>query len=303
MKPGISQAAEPWIGRAGAIVSGIILFFLMLLWMWHWAVRHEAVVRERWAQWQRQPRIAAMRLRFAPHLAFFRARMSPHGYFGLQMTAGAIALIGASWLFGGISEDVLSGDPLTVVDQYVAEWFNAHATPVVTGAMLLISDLHGVTAITTYVALLALYLLWKRDWYWLLCLGMSVPGGMLLNELMKHAFQRVRPILDAPLLTLSSFSFPSGHVAGTALLYGLLGTMLASRIHAWRWRVRIVICELALVAMVALSRLYLGVHYLSDVLAAFAEAVAWLALCLMATNTYWQLRAANPRKEIPHVTN
>ena len=98
-------------------------------------------------------------------------------------------------------------------------------------------------------------------------------------------------------MTLPSFSFPSGHVAGTALFYGVLGAMLVSKINIWRWRVFIVFTAIALVTLVSLSRVYLGVHYFSDVLAAFAEAVAWLSLCLMGTHTYFRLRAESRRKE------
>ena len=216
------------------------------------------------------------------------------------MTVGALVLVGASWLFGGISEDVLHGDPLTVVDLTVADWFHAHATPLLTKGMLLISNLHGVVAISLYFSLLALYLLWKHDWYWLWCLGLTVPGGMLLNESMKFAFQRARPSFDMPLLTLSTFSFPSGHVAGTVLFYGVLGAMLVSKTQVWRRRVRIVFAGVALVVLVALSRLYLGVHYLSDVLAAFAEAAVWLSLCMMGTHTFWQHRVENSRKGNTH---
>ena len=212
------------------------------------------------------------------------------------MTAGAFVLFGASWLFGGISEDVLTGDPLTAVDLAVAAWFHAHATPLMTEGMLAVSNFHSVAAVSAYVVVLALYLLWKRDWRWLGCVGAIVPGGMLLNVMVKHAFQRPRPNIDHALQVVSTYSFPSGHVAGAVLFYGVLGAMLVSKIDAWRWRVLIVFSAIALVLLVALSRMYLGVHYLSDVLGAFAEASAWLSLCLMGIHAWWQNRADGPGK-------
>jgi membrane-associated phospholipid phosphatase len=226
--------------------------------------------------------------RVARLTALIRMRLSARGYLGAQMGAGALALIGASWLFGGVSEDVLTGDPLTLVDVYIAEWLHAHAAPRVTEFMLCVSNLHGVVAISAYAAVLGLYLVWKRDWYWLACLGAVVPGGMVLNLLMKFAFHRARPSFDEPLLTLMSYSFPSGHVAGATLFYGVLGAMLVSKTDMRWWKGLMAI--LAIVILVALSRLYLGVHYLSDVLAAFAEAVAWLSLCLMSIHTWWPHR-------------
>jgi membrane-associated phospholipid phosphatase len=116
---------------------------------------------------------------------------------------------------------------------------------------------------------------------------------MLLNVLTKYTFHRARPSFDHPLLTVPTHSFPSGHVAGTTLFYGVLAAMLVSRIDAWRARVLIVLASLALILLVALSRVYLGVLYLSDVLAGFAEAMAWLTLCLVGIHTYWQHHAAS----------
>jgi undecaprenyl-diphosphatase len=291
------RTAERWIGRASAIFGGILLFFLLLAWLYRWAVRHEADITEEWKHFLQRPRIAALRRRFAPQIAFLHARLSPRSYLGLNLTLGALILIGASWLFGGIAEDVVSGDPLTLVDARIADWFRAHTSPVLTECMLFISSLHGPAAISILMSLVALYLFWKRDWYWLICLVVTVPSGMLLNVLMKYAFRRASPSFDNPLLAVSSYSFPSGHAAGTTLFYGVLAAMLISRISVWRSRVIIFLSALALVLLVALSRVYLGVHYLSDVLGGFAEAMAWLTLCLVGIHTYWQHRAAR-RSEI-----
>ncbi|MGI8894805.1 MAG: phosphatase PAP2 family protein [Casimicrobiaceae bacterium] len=210
---------------------------------------------------------------------------------GLQLTISALMFIGASWLFGGIAEDVMTGDPLTVVDVLVAHWLHDHATPEITKLMLVITHVHGPTALVTFTALMSLYLLWKRDWYWLAAAIIVVPVGMLLNVMMKHAFQRTRPHFDDPLLVLTTYSFPSGHVAGATLFYGLLTAYVVAHTTQWRWRVAIALLALLMVVSVALSRMYLGVHYLSDVLAAFAEGFAWVVLCLTALNT-WRHTAA-----------
>ena len=232
-----------------------------------------------------RPRVAALRRRLAQPIAFVRARLSPSGYLGLHLTLGALILIGASWLFGGIAEDVVTGDPLTVVDARVASWFHAHATPMFTPPMLLITNLHGTLGITLLSVALAIALAWRRAWDWLLALVLVMPGGMLLNVLTKHAFGRARPSFADPLLALSTYSFPSGHVAAATLLYGLLAAILVTRMEDWRLRVPVALLALLIVALVALSRLYLGAHYLSDVLAALAESTAWLALCLTAVDT------------------
>jgi undecaprenyl-diphosphatase len=287
------QLAARWMGRASAILGGLLLFILGLGWLWRWAARHEASIKDGWKRLLDRPRVVALRRRFAPQIAFVNARLSPTGYLGLHLTLGALILIGAGWLFGGIAEDVVNGDPLTVVDAHVAAWFHAHAIPTLTLSMLLITNLHGTWAITILSLAMAVVLIWKRSWDWLLALVLVIPGGMLLNVLTKHAFGRARPSFADPVLTLTSYSFPSGHVAAATLFYGLLAAFVITRIEGWRWRVLVALLAFLIVAMVALSRVYLGAHYLSDVLAALAESIAWLALCLTAIHTSRRRRGAS----------
>jgi len=245
----------------------------------------EASIKDRWNRVLAQRRIGVFHRRFAPQIAFVQARLSRTGRFGLHLVLGALVLIGAAWLFGGIAEDVVNGDPLTVVDANIATWFHAHAVPTVTPSMLLITDLHGPWGITILTLIMSLFLIWNRAWDWLLALVLVVPGGILLNVLMKHAFGRARPMFAEPMLTLTTYSFPSGHVAAATLFYGLLAAFMITRMEAWRWRLLVALVALLIVVLVGLSRIYLGVHYLSDVLAALAEGIAWLAICLTAMQT------------------
>ena len=232
-------------------------------------------------------RITACRQRFSKQLAFLQARLPPGSYLGLQLSAGVAVMLGASWLFGGIAEDVVTGDPLTLVDVWLAQWLHAHADPQVTRFMLIVSRLHDPWVLSLVMLCLAAALLYRRNWVWLLSVLLAIPGGMLLNVLVKQAFQRARPTFDDPVLTLLTYSFPSGHAVGATLFYGVLATMLVTRAKTWRLRSVIVLTALAMVALVAFSRIYLGVHYLSDVLGGFAVAVAWLTLCVMGIHTWF----------------
>ncbi len=225
------------------------------------------------------------RLLNSPRAAAARLRLSPKGYLGLHLTLGALALVGSSWLFGDIAEDVVTGNPLTVVDLKVAEWLHERATPTLTAVMLFISLLGSTLFVSGVVFATAIWLLWQRHWYRLAALVLAVPGGMLLNVLLKHAFRRGRPLFDNPLLTLASYSFPSGHAVAATLLYGALASFAVWRLRAWCGRVLAVLAAVSLVLLVSFSRLYLGVHYLSDVLAGTAAGVAWLAICLTGVDT------------------
>ena len=239
-------------------------------------------MKQWWVSFIARPRIAYLRLRFAPQIAFARARLSPGNEFGLRLTLGVLLIVGAAWLFGGVAEDVVTGDPLTEVDVQVSHWFHAHASASVTRYVLIFTHLHGTIGIVLLSAALALYFLWRRQRYWLLTVLIVVPCGMLLNVLLKQVFLRQRPSFDDPLLTLTSYSFPSGHVAGATLFYGVLAAFLVSSLPTWSLRVLAVLGACLLVVLVGLTRIYLGVHYVSDVVAAAAWSTAWLVLCLFA---------------------
>jgi membrane-associated phospholipid phosphatase len=273
------------------ILLGILLMIASLAWLWRWLVHHEADVRHRWAGLAAHPRVTAFRTRFAPQIAFLQARLSPVEFFGLDLTIGAIILIGATWMFGGIAEDVVTGDPLTVVDREIAVWLHLHATPTLTEAMKFISLLASWPVVTGICLVIAAYFVRKRSRYHLLALMLTIPVGMLMNGLLKYAFHRSRPAWDDPILMLGTFSFPSGHAMAATLLYGFLVAFGVRKVQAWRWRVLAVLAAGLLVLLIGFSRLYLGVHYLSDVLGGMAAGSAWLALCLTAVGTLRRHRA------------
>jgi len=222
------------------------------------------------------------------------AAASRRAELALRLGVGAGVLIAAAWLFGAIAQDVVTGDRLTVVDVQLAQWLGAHVTPQLTRWMLLVTDLHSTVAVSCYAAIVAASLAWRRQWRHVLTVFVCVAGGLTLNVLMKLAFHRVRPVLDDPLLTLTSYSFPSGHVAGSTLMYGLIVAAVFARTRRRAWRLLALAAAAACIALVAFTRMYLGVHYLSDVAAAFAEGVAWLALCFSALEVFWRRAPAEP---------
>ncbi len=279
------RVAAKWIGAASEIVGGALLLAIALGWLWRWLGRHEADVKRRWQALAEHPRVVALRRRFAPQLEFLLDRLSPSGYLGLHLTIGVLLLIGASWLFGGIAQDVVTGDPLTVIDKYVAEWFHERRTPGLTTTMQLVTGLASPAWVTGVAMVTALVLWWKRCWFRLLTLVLVVPGGMVLDFLLKILFHRHRPSFAESFLIFYGYSFPSGHTMAATLLYGVLAVFAVIALEAWRWRVAAVLGAFVMVLLVGFSRVYLGAHYLSDVLGAAAAGLAWLALCLTAVDT------------------
>jgi len=223
---------------------------------------------------------------------FLAARLSPEGQFGLHLTVGLVLILLAAMAFGEIAEDVVEGDTITVIDVQLAHWFRARATEGFTRAMLFITHWNGITGTSVMALLLAAWFAYRKAHYWLIVLLAAVPGGMLLNVVLKHIFRRQRPSLEDPLLTLSTYSFPSGHTVAATLFYGVLACYLVRRNRTWPRRALIVGAACLMVMLVALSRMYLGVHYLSDVMAASMEGAAWLAVCVTAVSTLHRRRLA-----------
>lgn len=279
------RVAAKWVGVTSEIVGGALLLAIALVWLWRWLGRHETDVKLRWQAVTEHPHMVALRLRFAPQLKFLLDRLSPRSYLGLHLTIGVLVIIGATWLFGGIAQDVVAGDPLTVIDKNVAKWFHERLTPGLTTTMQLLTALASPAWVTSVAIVTTLVLWWKKYWYRLLALALVLPGGMVLDFLLKLIFHRNRPSFTDSLQLFDGYSFPSGHTMAATLLYGLLAALAVIALEAWRWRLRAVIVAFVLVLLVGLSRVCLGAHYLSDVMGAAAAGLAWLAFSLTAVDT------------------
>lgn len=213
------------------------------------------------------------------------ARLTPGGQFGLHLTLGVLIMIVSVSIFGHITDQVTDQDAITVLDLQIANWFNANHVEPYTSFMLFISFVHKVGGMILLVAAFGYYLWRRQQRYWLLALGITVLPGMILNVVLKQVFQRSRPFFEEPLVTLSTYSFPSGHTAAATLFYGVLACYIMIACKGWSVRLATAACCLLMIFLVALSRVYLGAHYLSDVLAAMASSAAWLTVCITAIST------------------
>ena len=200
----------------------------------------------------------------------------------IKLSLVLLMLIVSVWAFGAIAEDVFTNDPLTVVDARFSAWLQHHQVHTLTRFLVLITQLHSLLGVTVITLAVSAYLWIKRLRIWFLTLMLAMFGGMLLNLLLKHVFVRERPHFDNPLLVLTTYSFPSGHTVMATVFYGTLCALVVSRTRRWLWRVLAIAAAAFLVLLVGFSRIYLGAHYLSDVLAAIAEGLAWLAFCLIS---------------------
>ena len=190
-----------------------------------------------------------------------------------------VLLAGAAWLFLGILEDVVSGDPLVRADAAIYHALQGLRTIAGDRVMITFTELGDTVVVIAVTAAVFAYLAARRRWrtaaYWLA----AVAGASALNTVIKLALHRARP--GELLYTgASAFSFPSGHSTTNMAMYGFLGFLAAREVRP-ALRPAIGISVITLVLLIAVSRLYLGAHWFSDVVAGLAFGTLWLAVLMM----------------------
>ena len=178
---------------------------------------------------------------------------------------------------------VAMANPLAGPDHEVAGWFHAHLTRTFVSVLRAFTEFGSSEWIGVVLFFAVLFFVWKKWWPSLVTLIVAVPGGMLLNELLKQLVHRHRPFVDGPFVDWSGYSFASGHTIGATLLYGQLALFILPAMKARHWRRLTVASAALLIALVGFSRIALGAHFLTDVLGAIVFGIFWLAFCLFAT--------------------
>ena len=173
-------------------------------------------------------------------------------------------------------------NPFWSADQSIATWFHEHLTPVFVSVLRAFTEFGSGEWIGIIMFAVTLFFAWKRWWPSLVTLIVAVPGGMLLNEWVKVLVHRHRPFVDGPFVDWSGYSFASGHTIGATLLYGQLLLFVLPALKTRHWRLLCIISAMSLVLLVGFSRIALGAHFLTDVLAAIVFGVLWLVFCLIA---------------------
>lgn len=187
------------------------------------------------------------------------------------LALAALALVLFSWL----AEEVFEGDT-RLFDEQTRAHINSHAAPSLTVAMRGVTYLGSTIVVLalSFCALVAFYLLkWRRAAVLLL---ITMAGAFLLNYVLKETFQRARPEPFFGILAPKSYSFPSGHSLLSFCLFGTLAAIIHRRTRNIAVRIVVWVVAALLVALVGFSRVYLGVHYPSDVIAGYLAAAVWV---------------------------
>ena len=211
----------------------------------------------------------------------------------LRGNLGRLALLFAGvlaplWLFAGLADEVHELEEL-VFDDALLLWFNGLAGPRLDALFVFLSRIGYAWGVVPADIVLSLALLACRRWREAAFAIVALAGSALLNLGAKQFFQRDRPSLWESISPESTFSFPSGHAMGSMTLAAVL--VLLCWHTRWRWPV--LAAATAFTALVGVSRLYLGVHYPSDVFAGWAAGLAWVVgsyLVLFRRRRPWRRR-------------
>ncbi len=212
---------------------------------------------------------------------FVTARLNPKAYLGLHVTVGLLVAVLGAVLFSAILEEVLDSASLVQWDVARSAAFHDRQTPAGVDIFYLITQLGSPVTVTAMGAVVVA-MLWRRRRRTLILACVAAWGGeALLNQAIKHLVHRTRPPFGAAYLHGASFSFPSGHSMGATVAYGMVAYLLIRHVERRSLPPWLIVTGAATtIVLVSFSRLYLGVHYPSDVLGGIAVGVAWLAVCI-----------------------
>ena len=182
------------------------------------------------------------------------------------------------------------GGKLHFVDLYVHDAAVQQRTAGATTFFAAMSIVGGPYGVAAALLVVDIVLLVKRRRRWLIYLVVTTGGGALLNLELKHHFARTRPAVAEMLRRAHGFSFPSGHAMGSTIACGALAYLAVRALKSWKWKSAALAFAITFVAAVAASRVYLGVHWISDVGAGITAGTVWVAFTTVAYETLRRIR-------------
>ena len=205
----------------------------------------------------------------------------------LPLAFGLVIAAVCWFAFFGVVQDYIAGDPLIQADLRVISFLQTLREPAFDQVMLFLTYLGNWQMITAGAVVFALLMYLTRQWWWLSAFATSILGEQLLSQVAKFTFHRERPNLENALLPAAGGSFPSGHALVAFAFYGFIACYAVSQTRNWWAKTLIIAGVIPVILGIGFSRMYLGVHWPSDVIASFALGPAWVATVLTVFNLAW----------------
>jgi undecaprenyl-diphosphatase len=183
------------------------------------------------------------------------------------------------------------------IDGSIHDWAVSERTSGATAFFTGMTIIGGPLGLAVLLTIVGIILAIRRRWSWLIYLAVTFAGGWLLDLELKRYFARARPIAAEMLRRANGYSFPSGHALGSAVAFGALAYLAFRAIRSWPVKTAVIAFLYTLVASVALSRVYLGVHWISDVLAGVTVGTVWVTTATVAYETTRRIRRLRRRRD------
>ena len=204
----------------------------------------------------------------------------------IALAIGTLLIVWTADAFTDIAAALKEKNPaVQQIDTGVYEWFRSRRTPLANALFVTITTVGGPVGMGVLVVTVLAILVTRRRFRWAAYLAVTSAGGALLNQLLKFHFVRQRPDLKAAVLDAMGYSFPSGHAMSGTIILGALAYLAARSIQGWKNKSAALAALSTLALAIGISRLYLGVHWASDVGAGFAAGLLWVT----ATTTGYEL--------------
>lgn len=276
------KRVEQLFGRASLLVALTTVLLGGLFLLVRSISRHPTAWRTRLARLGELPPLRALRHRFDRQLVFLARRLAPGEALGLTLTLGLAVAVGAGAAFAVVLEDALDGDGIARLDRPVLRFLAERRDDEATTIARIVTFL-GSAPFVVLLTLALVIFLWRRSRRTAVVLAASVLGSGAITGAVKLLVARDRPALPLAIDAAEhGFSFPSGHSLSSLALYGSLSYLAAQYLPTWRSRTYVVAGLLTTAVAVAFSRLYLGYHWVSDVLGSWTLAVLWLVTVVTA---------------------
>ncbi|WP_201264965.1 phosphatase PAP2 family protein [Brevibacillus reuszeri] len=193
------------------------------------------------------------------------------------------------FVFGKLGQEMLEQE-LYAFDSFVIAKIQSLITPKLTSVMFFFTFFASTWSLLTLTVISIGLMLWQHKRWEALFLLLALGGGMAFNLLLKWIYRRERPSIHR-LVEESGYSFPSGHSMAAFLFFGMMAMLLTLFVVSRAAKAVIILASVVLILLVGISRIYLGVHYPSDVLAGFAAGGVWLVMCLLGLKIVVETRS------------
>lgn len=289
---------RPYSDLVSNVILGLFALIVIILGILSvWISSHPRQFQQLWTAARKWSLFRWVEKNLAGGIQFLLNRFSTKGAYGITFTLGLIIVAVGIWVFGGLLKDVITETETALLDAPLLSYIVSHRQPWLTNVMLIVTSLGDPRFIIPVVVVLGgVFRYWYKNWQatWILALATASAG--LFDLLLKELIDRPRPLAVWRLIEVPGSAFPSGHAA-LAVFYIISAYLITRKVVTWHYKVLVWIFGGGMMIAIGVSRVYLGVHWPTDVVGGWMLAVIWAALFIVTTSTIDRLSSKKQSNE------